>query len=38
MNLILDEVLEAVSHWKLVAKQIGISNQEINLMSKAFPV
>jgi len=38
MNLILDEVLEAVSHWKGVAKQIGISNQEINLMSKAFQV
>lgn len=38
MNLILDEVLEAVSHWKRVAKQIGISNQEINLMSKAFPI
>lgn len=38
MNLILDEVLEAVSHWKAVAKHIGISNQEINLMSKAFQV
>lgn len=38
MNLILDEVLKAVSHWKAVAKQIGISNQEINLMSKAFPI
>ncbi|MEA2041539.1 MAG: HipA domain-containing protein [Bacteroidota bacterium] len=36
MDKILQEVKTAVSHWKAIAKQIGISGQEQELMSGAF--
>ena len=36
MNTIINEVVAVVSDWKLVAKQIGISNNEISLMEPAF--
>lgn len=36
MHSILDEVLFAVNDWKTVAKDIGIKNSEIQLMSVAF--
>ncbi|MCH8534351.1 MAG: HipA domain-containing protein [Flavobacteriaceae bacterium] len=38
MNLIIEEVLASVKKWESIAKKIGISNQEIQLMSKAFIV
>jgi serine/threonine-protein kinase HipA len=38
MDEIIKEVLDVVSTWQEVAKEIGISNKEQNLMSKAFNV
>ncbi len=38
MDEIINEVLSVVSTWQAVAKKIGISNKEQNLMSKAFNV
>lgn len=36
MNQVIDEVLGVVKDWKSVAKQIGISNKEQQLMESAF--
>lgn len=36
MNDIINQVSEAVSNWKEIAKEIGISRMEQNLMTKAF--
>ncbi|WP_299109372.1 type II toxin-antitoxin system HipA family toxin [uncultured Winogradskyella sp.] len=38
MNAILTEVLTVVKDWKIVAKDIGIKNSEIALMSAAFRI
>ncbi|MCA9381390.1 HipA domain-containing protein, partial [Candidatus Dojkabacteria bacterium] len=38
MEKIIQEVLAVVATWKEVAKEIGISNKEQTLMSKAFNV
>ncbi|WP_417858787.1 type II toxin-antitoxin system HipA family toxin [Xanthomarina gelatinilytica] len=38
MDKIIQEVLTVVGTWKEVAKEIGISNKEQNLMSKAFNI
>ena len=38
MNHITDEVTEAVKYWNAVAKQIGISRAERELMASAFIV
>lgn len=36
METIIQEVLEATAHWKTLAKDIGISRNEQELMEKAF--
>lgn len=36
MNMIIDEVKQAVKQWKTIAKEIGISNVEQEIMSSAF--
>lgn len=36
MNSIINEVLKSVSHWKTIAKEIGIPRSEQELMEKAF--
>ncbi|MCO6175874.1 type II toxin-antitoxin system HipA family toxin [Flavobacterium sp. NRK F10] len=36
MNIIINEVLESVSQWKEIAKEIGIPRSEQELMEKAF--
>jgi serine/threonine-protein kinase HipA len=36
MDSILKEVISAVKDWKSIAKQIGISNKEQQLMELAF--
>jgi serine/threonine-protein kinase HipA len=36
MDQIIDEVVKAVSHWKVIAKKIGISRAEQELMAAAF--
>ncbi len=36
MEAIIQEVLQITSNWKTIAKEIGISRNEIELMSKAF--
>ncbi|QJP34349.1 type II toxin-antitoxin system HipA family toxin [Nonlabens sp. Ci31] len=36
MDTIINEVLQAVKNWKIIAKKIGIKNAEIELMSGAF--
>lgn len=36
MDIIIKEVLEATSNWKRIAKEVGISRSEQELMSKAF--
>ncbi|GFZ81710.1 toxin HipA [Aquaticitalea lipolytica] len=36
MNTILDEVLSVVKDWKIVAKELGIKNAEMELMEVAF--
>lgn len=36
MKTILDEVLSVVKDWKTIAKEIGIKNAEMELMSQAF--
>ncbi len=36
MEIIIQEVLEATAHWKTLAKDIGISRNEQELMEKAF--
>ncbi|WP_417857285.1 type II toxin-antitoxin system HipA family toxin [Xanthomarina gelatinilytica] len=38
MNTILEEVLTVVASWKVLANKIGIPNQEIELLEKAFNV
>src|SRR5690606_17639499 len=38
MDKITQEVLTVVATWEKVAKEIGISNKEQNLMSKAFNI
>ncbi len=38
MDLIIDEVNEAVDTWKVIAEQIGISRSDIQLMEHAFKV
>ena len=38
MNIILQEVLSVVKDWKSMAKEIGIKNQELELMSGAFNI
>jgi serine/threonine-protein kinase HipA len=36
MDQIIDEVLRVVKDWGIIAKQIGISNKEQQLMENAF--
>jgi len=36
MDIIIKEVLEATSNWKTIAKEVGISRAEQELMTKAF--
>jgi serine/threonine-protein kinase HipA len=36
MNTIIQEVNQATSHWKTIAKELGIPRGEIELMTKAF--
>ena len=36
MEVIIQEVLKATSSWKTIAKEIGISRTEQELMAKAF--
>jgi serine/threonine-protein kinase HipA len=36
MEIIMQEVLKATSTWKTIAKEIGISRNEPELMIKAF--
>jgi serine/threonine-protein kinase HipA len=36
METIIQEVLEVISNWKTIAKEIGISRNEQELMTKAF--
>lgn len=38
MNAIINEVLESVSQWKKIAKEIGIPRSEQELMEKAFNI
>ena len=38
MNVIINEVLESVSQWKQIAKEIGIPRSEQELMEKAFNI
>jgi predicted transcriptional regulator len=36
MDKIIQEVKQATSYWKTIARQLGISRDEIEWMSKAF--
>ena len=36
MKTIIKEVLEVTTNWKTIAKEIGISRSEQDLMTKAF--
>lgn len=36
MDTIIQEVNQATSNWKTIAKELGISRGEIELMTKAF--
>jgi serine/threonine-protein kinase HipA len=36
METIIQEVIQVTSNWKIIAKEIGISRSEIELMNKAF--
>lgn len=38
MNTIIDEVLASVKKWEIVAKEIGISRSELELMKSAFRI
>jgi polysaccharide deacetylase 2 family uncharacterized protein YibQ len=38
MELILDDVLIAVSGWKVIAKKLGIPSVQIKLMEAAFNI
>lgn len=38
MNVIIHEVLESVKHWSKIAKEIGISRAEQELMASAFKI
>jgi serine/threonine-protein kinase HipA len=38
MEVIIQEVLQVTSNWKTIAKEIGISRSEQELMNKAFHI
>jgi len=35
-NKILDEMIQEIANWRIIAKKFGISNSEIELTKRAF--